>query len=69
MFASHCGYLTSLINPASNNLCTLFLWHRMRVDLQLVLDYLSANPYWIRGGPHENVAILLKELQELRLLL
>jgi hypothetical protein len=41
----------------------------VRIDLQLVLDYLSAYPYEIEGGPRKNITILVKELLELHLLL
>jgi hypothetical protein len=43
----------------------LHIW----IHLQLVLNYLSAYPHEIGGGPCENIAILVKELQKLRLLL
>jgi hypothetical protein len=41
----------------------------MWVDLQLLLNYISANPHLNGGGPCKNIAILVKEVQVLRLLL
>jgi hypothetical protein len=41
----------------------------VQVDLQLVFNYFSAYSYKIGGDPSKNINVLVKELQELRLLL
>jgi hypothetical protein len=41
----------------------------VQVDLQLVFNYFSTYAYMIGGGPSKNITILVKELQELCLLL
>jgi hypothetical protein len=43
----------------------LLLGLHTQVDLKLVLDYLSAYPHKVKGGPCKNIAIFVEERQEL----